>query len=92
MTHRPPVGDQAGTISSDNPILAVDQAPTLEAAPEDERTLIFFPLCWQACLIGNLTKLDVDTDAFEPIGLKILQSRYLQDRCRFAYAPKPLAT
>ena len=63
----------------------------LEQALHDLETLIFFPLCWQACLIGSPAKFETDTDAFLPADLNRLQRLYLKSDCRFVYAPLRVA-
>lgn len=77
-------------ITSDNPIYCVGQAQTIEAALKDERTFLFFPLSWQACLIGIPTKFDLDIDVLQPDFARTLHSHYLSAECRFAYAPNRL--
>jgi len=74
-------------ITGHEAIIVEGKAPTLEAALVALETLFFFPVCWQACLIGSPTKFDVPTEAFCASNLKTLRSRYLKTECRFAYAP-----
>ena len=62
-------------------------APMLDEALRDAGTLIFFPLCWQACLVGSPAKFDIETGGFHQPDLKGLQMRYLQSDCRFVYSP-----
>jgi hypothetical protein len=78
-------------ITGDDAIIVEGAAPTLEAALTHPETLIFFPICRHACLIGSPAKFDVETQDFHPFDLKRLQSRYLKGECRFAYSPKRLA-
>jgi hypothetical protein len=78
-------------ITGDDAIIVEGKAPTLEAALNDAATLIFFPVCRHACLIGSPAKFDLDTGAFHASDLKLLQSRYIKGECRFAYSPKRLA-
>lgn len=77
-------------ITGDNAVIVEGKVPTLSAALEDQRTLVFFPGCWQACLIGSPAKFDIETDTFVASDLKILRSRYLQADSRFAYSPRRL--
>lgn len=76
-------------ITSDIPIIVDGKASTLETALKEPNTYFFFPLCWQACLIGSPVggRFDVEIDDFHPTLLKTVQSRYLNAGCRFAYAP-----
>lgn len=56
----------------------------------DANTLVFFPICRHACLIGSPAKFNLETEAFDFRDLKVLQSRYVKGECRFAYSPKRL--
>lgn len=78
-------------ITGDNPIIVEGQAPTLGAALDDPRTLVFFPVCWQACLVGSRGSFKVDTDSFYACYLRRLRSRYLRTDGRFAYSPTRVA-
>jgi hypothetical protein len=78
-------------ITSDDAILVEGKAPMLEAALTDADTLIFFPVCRHACLVGSPAKFDLETEAFHASDVRRLQSRYLKGNCRFAYSPKRLA-
>lgn len=66
-------------ITCDNPIFG-----------GPDRDAIFFPLCWQACLIGTRRGYDPPTDAFDQPTLARIRSHYLKANCRFAYSPKRL--
>ena len=78
-------------VTADDAVIMQGRMPTIEEAFSDRETLIFFPLCWQACLIGSPAKFDKETDAFVPSDLRMLQNIYLGSGCRFAYAPTRLA-
>ncbi len=80
--------------TSDMPIIVDGKVPTLEMALKAPNTYFFFPLCWQACLIGSPVggNFDVEIDTFHPTLLKTVQSRYLNATCRFAYAPAQIDT
>jgi hypothetical protein len=78
-------------ITGDDAIIVDGKAATLEVALFDRQTLFFFPVCWQACLIGSRKKFNEKTAAFHPADLKTLRSRYLKGDCRFAYAPTKIA-
>lgn len=74
-------------ITGDTPVIVESQAPTLGAAPDDPSTLVFFPVCWQACLIGSPRSFIVDTDSFRARDLRRVRSHYLRADGRFAYSP-----
>ena len=80
-------------ITSDTPIIVREHSPipTLQAAFERERFQIFFPVCRHACLIGRPAKWDVETEIFDPLDLKDLQSSYFRGDSRFVYSPKRFA-
>lgn len=78
-------------ITGDTPVIVEGHAPTLEAALGDPQTLMVFPLCWQACLVGSPAKFEVITDSFRACDLRQLRSRYLRTDSRFAYSPTRIA-
>jgi hypothetical protein len=78
-------------ITGDDAIIVESKTPTLEAALAEAETLIFFPICRLACLIGSPARFDVETEAFHASDLKLLRSRYLKGECRFAYSPKRMS-
>ena len=86
------------TTDPAHPVITADDAvivqgrniPTLEKALEDQETLIFFPLCWQACLIGSIAQFATETDMFLRPDLTLLQSLYLKSDRRFVYSPSRL--
>lgn len=78
-------------IIGDDAIVVDGKVPTLEAALADAETLIFFPVCRHACLVGSPARFDVETEAFQASDLKLLRSRYLKGECRFAYSPKRMS-
>jgi hypothetical protein len=77
-------------ITGDDVVVVEGKVPTLEAALTDANTLIFFPVCRHACLIGSPAKFILETEAFHASDVKLLQSRYLKGACRFAYSPRRL--
>jgi hypothetical protein len=74
-------------ITADDAVIVQGRAPSLDTSLQDRETLIFFPVCWQACLIGSPAKFDTETDAFLESDLRMLQRLYLKSDCRFAYSP-----
>jgi hypothetical protein len=78
-------------ITADDPVIVQGRVPTLEPALRDHETLFFFPLCWQACLIGSLAKFETETEAFHQSDLRTLQMRYLNSDSRFVYSPTRIA-
>ncbi len=77
-------------ITADNPIVVDGRAPTLQGALRDPETLVFFPISWQACLIGSPARFDKETDAFHPSDLRRLRALYLKSARRFVFSPARL--
>lgn len=78
-------------ITIDAPIVVQGKTPKLEEAVKDPDSLIFFPLCWKACLFGSRMKFDIETDFFEPRDSATLRRIYLQTAQRFVYSPLQFA-
>jgi hypothetical protein len=74
-------------VTADNPIVVDGSAPTLQEALRQPETLIFFPMCWQACLVGSPGKFEKETDAFDPGDLGRLHALYLKSARRFVFSP-----
>lgn len=51
-------------IIGEMPIMAYGPQSQLNDALEDPQTLLFFPLCWQACLVGSRQFFDEETSRF----------------------------
>ena len=82
------------TTDIDNPVITADDAIRFEGvSPSQERALghfctrLYFPLCWQACLIGGPDTLLPNTKAYSRSRLSELRGKYLRSECRFAYSP-----
>jgi hypothetical protein len=78
-------------VTAEDAVVATGAAPTLDVALRDRETLIFFPLCWQACLVGSPAKFDTDVEAFHQGDLRGLQTLYLKSDCRFLFSPVRLS-
>lgn len=79
------------TVADDAVVVQGRNIPELEKALKDEETLIFFPICWQACLIGALGKFEKETDEFLLNDLNELKKLYFRSDRRFVYSPVELA-
>ncbi len=77
-------------VTCDNPIIVSGPVHDAKSCVNHENALIFFPLCWQACLIGSHVSCDPPTDIFDQRTLARIRSRYLTASCRFAYSPRRL--
>jgi hypothetical protein len=78
-------------ITADNPVVVDGIVPTLEQALRDAHTVVSFPICWQACLVGRKAEFDKQSDAFHPGELNRLRSIYLQEASRFVFSPSQIA-
>jgi hypothetical protein len=84
-------GDHADpVITADVAVVSEGPASSLEEALRDGETLIFFPVSWQACLVGSPSKFDKATDAFHPRDLRRLRALYLRSARRFVFSPARL--
>lgn len=81
------------TNNSDDPFVTCDAPLVMEGrVPQDDAlrdwgTLVFFPLCWQACLVGSPAKFDVETDRAIAGDMKKLRALYLKSAIRFVFSP-----
>jgi hypothetical protein len=79
-------------VTADDAIVVIGPIPGLSRAVYDPRTRVFFPICWQACLVGShLTTANL-VGHFEAADLRGLRSLYMSSPQRFAYSPVRLAS
>lgn len=75
-------------VTSDQPIIVLGTGGlTEEALTRDPNTWVIFPLCREACLIGNCEKIDTDTEAFRPSGVEWLRGQFFRADEGFIYSP-----
>ena len=85
------------TTSPISPVVTADQ-PFVSDGPRnhpphglnDADTLIYFPLCWQACLIGSVRRFDIKIDAFVPETLCGIRQRFRINSRQFLISPQPI--
>jgi hypothetical protein len=77
-------------IISDIPFIA--SGPQVEVGPglQDPDTLLFFPLCWQACLIGSRRFFEKDLGRFPEEDLRRAQKIYQESATLFVLSPRQL--
>jgi Protein of unknown function (DUF4238) len=80
------------TNNPNKPVITADDAIRLEGVSIDRpfehfQSRIYFPLCWQACLVGGPDTLLPNTKPYSPSRLSELRGKYLRSDCRFAYSP-----
>jgi hypothetical protein len=77
-------------VTGDNAVLSEGRVQSVEQALVDHETLFFFPICWQACLIGSRCKFDNACEAFHPADLRRIRALYLKPETHFSYSPTVL--
>jgi hypothetical protein len=73
-------------VTCDTPLVMEGRVPPQDALT-DRGTLVFFPLCWQACLVGSPAKFDVETDCLVASDMKKIRALYLKSAIRFLFSP-----
>lgn len=63
-------------IISEIPVVAQGSHPQFTDFLRDPEALLFFPLCWQACLIGSPRRFDVETGKFGEEDVRRVQKIY----------------
>jgi len=74
------------------PVITADEPIRFEGSSEERPYLhfesrIWFPLCWQACLIGSPKPQLPNAKMFSQERLNDLRQKYLNAGCMFAYSP-----
>lgn len=75
-------------VISEIPLMASGPAPTSEEGMRHPETLLFFPLCWQACLIGSRQFFDDDTGIFLQEDMRRARRMYREKADLFILAPR----
>lgn len=77
-------------VIRETPIIFHGPQATTEQAFRDPESLLFFPLCWQACRIGSRQRFHVDTDMFANADLARIQRMYRGSGKLFLLSPQKL--
>jgi hypothetical protein len=77
-------------IVSEFPVLLHGRQSRAEDAFRDPESLLIFPLCWQACLIGSRQYFEIDTDKFGLQDMLRAQKIYRQSAELFILSPTKL--
>jgi hypothetical protein len=64
-----------------------DDAPVLEEALKDRNTIIWFPLCWQACLVGAIDRFDEGTAEAEPSLISHVRGMFRRPSIGYVISP-----
>jgi hypothetical protein len=74
-------------VISEMPVMAYGVSSTLEEAFRDPETLLFFPLCWRACLIGSRQFFQDETGVFLQEDMRRARKMYREEADLFILSP-----
>ncbi len=77
-------------VISEIPFMAYGHRVHLADALRDPETLLFFPLCWQACLIGSRQFFEKETDRFGDEDMRRTRRMHRESANLFLLSPKQL--
>jgi Protein of unknown function (DUF4238) len=78
-------------VMTEAPFLAVGDRPgTVGQMLQDPETLLFFPICWQACLLGSRRRFDKRTDKFGQQDMQTFRKKYRSYAQTFVLSPTKL--
>lgn len=77
-------------VISEIPFMAYGHRLDLADALRDPDTLLFFPLCWQACLIGSRQFFEKETDRFGDGDMRRARRMYRESAKLFLLSPRQL--
>jgi hypothetical protein len=77
-------------VASEQPFMAHGSRSNVADALQDAETLLFFPLCWQACLIGSRQFFDIDTGKFGEEDMRKCGRMYRESAKLFIISPTRL--
>lgn len=74
-------------VISEMPIMAHGPCATIEEAMQHPETLLFFPLCWQACIIGSRQYFEHETSVFLQEDMRRARKMYREKANLFILSP-----
>lgn len=77
-------------VTADHPLIVNGVHSDLAAGIQRGDTLIFFPLCWQACLVGSRDRFDVGTDQAHPHFLRQFRALFARSTNGYVISPHKL--
>jgi len=77
-------------VTSESPLLLSGSGSNVAEYEQHPDSLFFFPLCWQACLIGSRRPFDVKRDIFGPEDMARFRLMYRQSAELFMVSPQKL--
>jgi hypothetical protein len=82
--------NRESTCISEVPFICRGHHAKLADALRDAETLLFFPLCWRACLIGSRQYFDIETDRFGYEDMRTIRTIYRESAKLFVISPTKL--
>jgi hypothetical protein len=77
-------------VTSEAPFVAEGPTPDISQALQHPDTLLFFPLCWQACLIGSRERFYLGTAKFDLEDMRTFRRKYRYFAQVFVISPTKL--
>ena len=77
-------------VSSESPLMIYGDGSSVEEFVQHPDSLLFFPLCWQACLVGSRRSFDDKTDEFLHEDMSRFRRMYRQTAKLLLVSPKKL--
>jgi hypothetical protein len=74
-------------ITSGQPLVVEGPVPNIVEAMTHPDTLIWFPLCWQACLVGSPRRFDKGTDEMSPADMRRVRERFRRPSSGYVISP-----
>jgi hypothetical protein len=74
-------------VVSELPFLGVGPRADVAEALREPETLLFFPICWQACLIGSRQYFDIESDKFGAEDMQRFARMYRESANLFVISP-----
>lgn len=77
-------------VTTESPLVAEGPATDIAQAVQHSDTLIYFPLCWHACLVGSRQRFDVGTAKFGLEDMRTFRRKYRHFAHVFLVSPARL--
>jgi hypothetical protein len=78
-------------VSSESPFMVYGPGLNVEENVLHPDSLVFFPLCWQACLVGSRRAFDVKRDVFLQEDMRTFRRMYRKSARLFVVSPRQLS-
>ena len=78
-------------VTADQPVIANGVEPDRERAFQSRETLIYFPICWQACLVGSRLRFNEGTDEATRDFMRHVRGFYVRSTKGYVISPRQLA-